>query len=160
MTKCGKFVFIAAAITLCLLPSSHFFASTTTKVSGEIIPGTLTMTTPNDLYFEATLNGKEQILKLNPISANVSDYRGQDEGWQLSVSSPNFDSYAMNYQLTVNRKKVTKSENIVYLNNKHALNKNINLPVVVDISKKAQAGSYGANLVWNLQPSVAKTLRE
>ena len=78
----------------------------------------------------------------------------------MTVKTSNFDEYSQNYQLLINGQLVSKSENIVYKNDKQELLKEISLPVKVEISAKAQAGSYGANLEWNLQPNIKNSIKE
>ena len=93
-------------------------------------------------------------------SSNCRISRGRDEGWQLTVKSPNFEAYSQNYQLLINGQLVSKSENIVYKNNKQALHQAISMPVKAEISSQAKAGSYGANLEWNLQPNIKNSIKE
>ncbi|PFG85578.1 hypothetical protein BW152_00485 [Lactococcus lactis] len=161
MLKKTTALFIGACLGLCLLGSSPAFSDVTTStVTGEIISGDLSIAPPNDLSFSAKLNGQKQNLDLKPIQTKVTDYRGRDEGWQLTVKTSNFDEYSQNYQLLINGQLVSKSENIVYKNDKQELLKEISLPVKVEISAKAQAGSYGANLEWNLQPNIKNSIKE
>lgn len=161
MLKKYTTLFISVCSVVYLFWGSPVFADIThSTVTGEIISGDFSMTTPNDLIFSARLSGKNQQLSLKPIQTKVTDYRGRDEGWQVTVKSSNFDAYAQNYQLSINGQLVSKSENIVYKNNKQELLKEISLPVKVEISAKAQAGSYGANLEWNLQPNIQHSIKE
>lgn len=152
---------ISACALLGIFWSSSGSADTTHSIiSGEIISGELSMGTPNNLEFRATLNGKKQTIELNPIKSDITDYRGRDEGWQLTVKSPNFEAYNQNYQLLINGQLVSKSENIVYKNNKQALHQAISMPVKAEVSSQAKAGSYGANLEWNLQPNIKNSIKE
>ncbi|WKF72408.1 hypothetical protein QYM42_08450 [Lactococcus lactis] len=161
MSKKYYSLFISVCILLGTFWSSSGFADTTHSIiSGEIISGELSMGFPNNLEFRATLNGKNQTIELKPIKSDITDYRGRDEGWQLTVKSPNFDTYSQNYQLFISGQFVSKSENIVYKNNKQTLNKAISLPVKAEISSQAKAGSYGANLEWNLQPNIKNSIKE
>lgn len=152
---------ISACALLGIIWSSSSYADTTHSIiSGEIISGELSMETPNNLEFRATLNGKKQTIELNPIKSDITDYRGRDEGWQLTVKSLNFEAYSQNYQLLINDQLISKSENIVYKNNKQALHQAISMPVKAEISSQAKAGSYGANLEWNLQPNIKNSIKE
>jgi len=141
MSKKYYSLLISACALLGFLWSSSGFADTTHS----IISGELSMGTPNNLEFRATLNGKKQTIELNPIKSDITDYRGRDEGWQLTVKSPNFDAYNQNYQLLINGQLVSKSETIVYKNNKQALHQAISLPVKAEVSSQAKAGSYVPN---------------
>ncbi|MCC4122020.1 WxL domain-containing protein [Lactococcus lactis] len=161
MSKKYYSLLISACALLGFLWSSSGFADTTHSIiSGEIISGELSMETPNNLEFRATLNGKKQTIELKPIESDITDYRGRDEGWQLTVNSPNFDAYNQSYQLLINGQLVSKSETIVYKNNKQALHQAISMPVKAEISSQAKAGSYGANLEWNLQPNIKNSIKE
>lgn len=161
MLKKTTALFIGTCLGIYLIGSSPAFSDVTTStVTGEIISGDFSITPPNDLSFSAKLNGQKQNLDLNPIQTKVTDYRGRDEGWQLTVKTSNFDEYSQNYQLLINGQLVSKSENIVYKNEKQELLKEISLPVKVEISAKAQPGSYGAHLEWNLQPNIKNSIKE
>lgn len=161
MSKKYYSLLISACALLGTFWSASGFADTTHSIiSGEIISGELSMETPNNLEFRAILNGKRQTIELNPIKSDITDYRGRDEGWQLTVKSPNFEAYSQNYQLLINGQLVSKSENIVYKNNKQALHQAISMPVKAEISSQAKAGSYGANLEWNLQPNIKNSIKE
>ena len=138
----------------------HAESNVISTVRGEIISGEFSMSVPNDVSFTAKLSGQKQSIQIDDIQTSITDYRGRNEGWQVTVKSSNFDAYAQNYQLSVNGQLVSKSENIVYKNNKQELLKEISLPVKVEISAKAQAGSYGANLEWNLYPNIQHSIKE
>lgn len=154
-------LFISACSVFYLSCGLTAFADiTSSTVTGEIISGDFSIVTPNDLDFSTHLTGQKQQLSLKPIQTKITDYRGRDEGWQVTVKSSNFDNYAQNYQLLINGQSVSKSENIVYKNNKQILFKEISLPVKVEISDKAKAGSYGASLEWNLQPNIKNSIKE
>ncbi|WP_407350020.1 hypothetical protein VNN41_03275 [Lactococcus garvieae] len=131
-----------------------------TVLTAEIIEGDLSMTQPNNLNFNAKLNGKEQIIDLEPIQTTITDYLSKGQGWKLTVKSPNFESYASSYQLSVNNEKINKEENKVYSTKDEAQIQAISLPVAVKISDKAQEGSYVADLEWNLTKADTATIAE
>ncbi|MBF8807313.1 MAG: hypothetical protein IC227_01440 [Enterococcus lacertideformus] len=155
MAKKYTCLFIGACLSFFLIASPITFADTTTStVTGEIISGEFSMTMPNDLNFQATLNGQKQALDLQPIKTKITDYRGQKEGWQLTVKSPNFETYAQNYQLIINDQSISHNESIVYKQISQSLIKEISLPVQVEVLASAKAGSYSVDLEWNLQPTI------
>lgn len=163
MFKEYKFFIGALTFFILLANSSHIFANTTTSLlTGEVISGELSMSIPNNLDLRAstTLTGKKQFLDINSIQSKVTDYRGIEEGWRLTLKSSNFDSYAKSFQLIVNGESISKSEKLVYTNNGQALFKVIKLRVKLEILAKAKAGTYSANLEWNLQPNIKNSLKE
>lgn len=131
-----------------------------TTVTGEIIPGEFSMTIPNNVKFSATLTGQTQKIDLDSIKTTVTDYRGNQDGWQITVNSPNYTDYADNYQLVINGKAISNQQSVTYKVDKQMLVKDLELPVKMEISAKALAGSYSANLVWNLQPNIKNGLKE
>lgn len=156
-----KILLFVATLTLILSNSPPVFANTfSSTVTGEIIQGDLSMTTPNNLTFSATLTGRNQELALHSIKTTVSDYRGVSEDWELTVESSNFDKYFKNYQLNINGHDISASESLVFVDDKNELIKEVILPVKANISAKAQTGSYSANLEWNLQPNIKKLITE
>lgn len=161
MTKKYKYLFAGSCLGFLLIAGPIAFAnSATSSVTGEVIPGRFSMTTPNGLNFQATLTGHEQTIHLKAVHTQITDYRGLNEGWTITVQSPNFDTYAQNYQLIINNQAISHSETIVYNNNKQSMSKKINLPVKVAILTSAKAGTYIADLEWNLQPNINRSLKE
>lgn len=131
-----------------------------TTVTGEITAGDFSMTLPNSISFNAKLTGKTQEIDLDEINTTVTDYRGSQDGWQITVNSPNYTDYANNYQLVINGKTVGNNESVAFKVDKQILVKDLNLPVKMEISAKALAGSYSADLVWNLQPNIKNEIKE
>lgn len=156
-----QFLILEMFLIFVLSSTSLVFADTTTStVSGEVVSGKFSMSKPNDLTFRTTLNGSQQLLTLNPLRVKITDYRGIEEGWQLTVKSSNFDSYGHNYQLIINDQPISRSEKLVYSISKQNIVKEIHLPVKARISSKAKAGSYEATLEWNLQPNLENLIKE
>lgn len=140
--------------------SSEVQASYTSHIKGEILAGNLSMSKPNDLKFEVKLNGKEQTKKLSAIKTDVTDYRGSKEGWSLSVKSPNYNLYNKNYTIITNNNHISDVTNVVFKNEKKEIYKELQLMTNVEVAANAQAGSYVAQLEWNLQPNTQKTMNE
>lgn len=132
----------------------------TSKIYAEITPGELSMSIPNDLNFTTKLNGKKQSILTEGIRTKITDYRGIANGWQINVKSPNYLSYQQNYQILINNKFVSDSSVIVYRNNKQLITKSLVLPTSVELSSDANAGSYGADLEWSLQPVINEKIKE
>lgn len=135
-------------------------ATQDTVLTAEVVEGGLSMSNPNDLNFSATLNGKEQILDIEPIQTTITDYRSTNDGWSLTVRSPNFATYASNYKLSINDKALASDASIVSTSSEQSQNQDIILPVNVTILAQAKEGTYAANLEWNLQPNIKQTTKE
>ncbi|WKK68605.1 hypothetical protein [Brochothrix thermosphacta] len=147
-----------------LLVLSHPLASkanTTSTVIGELSPGVFTMTKPTDISFKTILTtGKKQTVELKDITTNVTDYRGINEGWQLTIKSPNYDQYRENFSIVINQKAITNNSQIVVQKRQKTMSRKVVLDdTKVEIVGTALAGSYIANLEWNLQPNTQKKLK-
>ncbi|SPP30096.1 conserved exported hypothetical protein [Brochothrix thermosphacta] len=147
-----------------LLVLSHPLASkanTTSTVIGELSPGVFTMTKPTDISFKTILTtGKKQTVELKDITTNVTDYRGINEGWQLTIKSPNYDQYRENFSIVINKKAITNNSQIVVQKRQKTMSRKVVLDdTKVEIVGTALAGSYIANLEWNLQPNTQKKLK-
>lgn len=148
-----------------LLVLSHPLASkanTTSTVIGELSPGFFTMTKPTDISFKTILTtGKKQTVELKDITTNVTDYRGINEGWQLTIKSPNYDQYRENFSIVINQKAITNNSQIVVQKRQKTMSRKVVLDdTKVEIVGTALAGSYIANLEWNLQPNTQKKIEE
>ena len=148
-----------------LLVLSHPLASkanTTSTVIGELSPGGFTMTKPTDISFKTILTtGKKQTVELKDITTNVTDYRGINEGWQLTIKSPNYDQYRENFSIVINQKAITNNSQIVVQKRQKTMSRKVVLDdTKVEIVGTALAGSYIANLEWNLQPNTQKKIEE
>ena len=148
-----------------LLVLSHPLASkanTTSTVIGELSPGVFTMTKPTDISFKTVLTtGKKQTVDLKDITTNVTDYRGINEGWQLTIKSPNYDQYRENFSIVINQKAITNNSQIVVQKRQKTMSRKVVLDdTKVEIVGTALAGSYIANLEWNLQPNTQKKIEE
>ncbi|HCZ45186.1 hypothetical protein [Brochothrix thermosphacta] len=148
-----------------LLVLSHPLASkanTTSTVIGELSPGVFTMTKPTDISFKTILTtGKKQTVELKDITTNVTDYRGINEGWQLTIKSPNYDQYRENFSIVINQKAITNNSQIVVQKRQKTMSRKVVLDdTKVEIVGTALAGSYIANLEWNLQPNTQKKIEE
>ncbi|ODJ58898.1 hypothetical protein [Brochothrix thermosphacta] len=148
-----------------LLVLSHPLASkanTTSTVIGELSPGVFTMTKPTDISFKTILTtGKKQTVELKDITTNVTDYRGINEGWQLTIKSPNYDQYRENFSIVINQKAITNNSQIVVQKRQKTMSQKVVLDdTKVEIVGTASAGSYIANLEWNLQPNTQKKIEE
>lgn len=139
---------------------SHAESNVTSTVSGEIVSGEFSMSVPNDVSFIAKLNGQKQSIQIDDIQTSITDYRGIDNGWQVIVKSSNFNQYQQHYQLKINDQFISESSVIVYKNDKQSLTKELVLPTSVELSADAKAGSYGADLEWNLQPNIKNMVKE
>ncbi|ANZ95482.1 hypothetical protein BFC19_08830 [Brochothrix thermosphacta] len=148
-----------------LLVLSHPLASkanTTSTVIGELSPGVFTMTKPTDISFKTILTtGKKQTVELKDITTNVTDYRGINEGWQLTIKSPNYDQYRESFSIVINQKAITNNSQIVVQKRQKTMSRKVVLDdTKVEIVGTALAGSYIANLEWNLQPNTQKKIEE
>lgn len=65
------------------------------------------MTPPNNVSFNAKLTGKTQKIDLDAINTTVTDYRGSQDGWQITLNSLNDKDYAKNYQLNINGNNIS-----------------------------------------------------
>ena len=137
-------------------------ANTTSTVIGELSPGVFTMTKPTDISFKTILTtGKKQTVELKDITTNVTDYRGINEGWQLTIKSPNYDQYRENFSIVINQKAITNNSQIVVQKRQKTMSRKVVLDdTKVEIVGTALAGSYIANLEWNLQPNTQKKIEE
>lgn len=161
--KMNKLVVIILFITIGSfnqLTVGHAKANVISTVSGEIVPGAFSMSVPNDLRFIAKLTGQKQSISMNELQTTITDYRGIENGWQIVVKSPNYKTYNGNYQLKVNEQYVSDTGVIVYKNDKQVRMKNLALSTSVELSAEAKAGSYGAELEWNLQPNIKNKIQE
>lgn len=155
---------ILLGLVTMLLVLSHPLASkanTTSTVIGELSPGVFTMTKPTDISFKTILTtGKKQTVELKDITTNVTDYRGINEGWQLTIKSPNYDQYRENFSIVINQKAITNNSQIVVQKRQKTMSQKVVLDdTKVEIVGTASAGSYIANLEWNLQPNTQKKLK-
>ena len=137
-------------------------ANTTSTVIGELSPGVFTMTKPTDISFKTILTtGKKQTVELKDITTNVTDYRGINEGWQLTIKSPNYDQYRENFSIVINQKSITNNSQVVVEKRQKTMSQKVVLDdTKVEIVGTALAGSYIANLEWNLQPNTQKKIEE
>ncbi|WP_407856118.1 hypothetical protein [Enterococcus hailinensis] len=123
-----------------------------TLITGKIISGNLSMSTPNNIDFNIQLTGENFTKMLEDIRTSTTDYRGNNQGWKIMVSSPNYSSYQNNFNLVLNGHEITdKQLEIVRQDSMIQIKRNI-INTRIKISSKAQAGSYIAILEWNLQP--------
>ncbi|MCJ1978241.1 hypothetical protein [Pseudolactococcus paracarnosus] len=90
---------VAIFISLGWISITAYANTPETTVTGEITAGDFSMTPPNEVSFNARLTGKIQKIDLDVIKTTVTDYRGSEDGWQITVNSPNYKKYAKNYQL-------------------------------------------------------------
>lgn len=125
-----------------------------TTVGGEIKAGPLTMTTPNDVTFDVTLNGADQSVVLDDITTSVSDYRGATTGWTLSVQSPNHNDYSSNFNVLIDDQEITDASSNIKEDTSLALGKDLTFTTAIKVFKEAKQGTYAADLVWNLEPTV------
>ncbi|ATF25654.1 hypothetical protein [Brochothrix thermosphacta] len=137
-------------------------AKPTSTVIGELSPGVFTMTKPTDISFKTVLTtGKKQTVDLKDITTNVTDYRGINEGWQLTIKSPNYDQYRENFSIVINQKSITNNSQVVVEKRQKTMSQKVVLDdTKVEIVGTALAGSYIANLEWNLQPNTQKKIEE
>lgn len=131
-----------------------------TKITGTITSGALSLSVPQNLAFTAKLNGKPQSLDLDTLKTTITDERGIENGWRLTVKSSNFDAYKQNYQLRINKKQINQESIVVYENATQTLETKLQLPTTVEVSADAKKGSFDSNLEWNLQPNIKNTITE
>lgn len=145
-----------------------FFSSLTTPVDasvfssikGEIVGGDFVIEQPNNIRFNAQLNDQRQIIQLPTIHTVVKDYRGLDEGWQVTLQSADYQQYKENFALIINNTRITNEASIIFEESQRSMKKSLIFNSEVEISANAVAGSYIANLEWNLQPNTKKTMNE
>lgn len=135
-------------------------ATTNSSIDGEITSGEFTLNPPNDLKFQAKLDGKKQKLQLAPIKTKVIDYRGVENGWQIVVKSSNYNDYKASFDLLINGQQISDNSTIIFKQQQQKLIKEATLPTQVMISANAKAGVYGAKLEWNLQPTITNSITE
>ena len=157
----NKKIFLVFTFIFLFLPN-YVFAETnaSSRVTGEIVSGEFSMSTPNNLTFIAKINGKTQVVDLETINVIVTDYRGVNSGWNLTVKSPNYSSYSDNYHIKINKKEISQQSESVYLNKNQDFITELQLPTSIEIEKNAKPGSYGADLEWNLQPDIKNIIEE
>lgn len=158
--KVSSLIIIFSGLFINMMCSIPAQATTNSIIKGEIIPGDFSMSVPNDISFTANLNGQKQSIQIGDIQTSVTDYRGIDNGWQVMVSSPNFKRYQLHYQLMINDQLISDNGVLVYRNDKQEITKDLALPTSVELSADAKAGSYGADLEWNLQPDIKNKIQE
>lgn len=130
----------------------------TSTVSGKITSGALSMSTPNNFSFDIQLTGEQQLVELDEaqhVMTKVSDFRGTLEGWEISVKSPDFATYADNFQVVISNNEVTSDALIVKKateDEAKELTADVTLNTAIKVMEKAKAGNeYVANLEWNVQ---------
>ena len=131
-----------------------------TTISGEITSGELYMTVPNNVSFSLQLNGNDQIKELDTINFDVTDNRGINEGWEITLKSVNFDTYNTNYTFDIGSQAISDTSVLVVGQNERMMNRSIALDTQVNVSGNATAGTYVANLEWTLQPKTIEGIRE
>lgn len=154
---------IIVLCTLCSIGGGKVSAEdngNTSVISGEIVSGDFSMTQPNDLSFNFKLNGENQTKKVGALTSAIIDNRGIDEGWQITLKSSNFNTYKDNYVLKVAHQEITNNAQVVVNQTEKSMKEKISLDTQVNISKNATAGTYVANLEWNLQPVSSKNINE
>ncbi|HCZ39664.1 hypothetical protein [Brochothrix thermosphacta] len=135
-------------------------ASVFSSIKGEIVGGDFVIEQPNNIRFNAQLNDQSQIIQLPTIHTIVKDYRGLDEGWQVTLQSADYQQYKENFALIINNTCITNEASIIFEESQRSMKKNLIFNSEVEISANAVAGSYIANLEWNLQPNTKKTMNE
>lgn len=132
----------------------------TSTIGGEVTAGEFSMAVPEDLKIKVQLTNKEQILKLAPIHTTVKDYRGLEEGWQVTVKSSNYNDYKDSYTLIMNDKKINDRNSVVVNQKDQTMLKELQIMPELSVPAGAKAGSHIANLEWNLQPTLDSTVTE
>lgn len=136
------------------------YASEFSSVQGEIIAGDFLIEQPENVRFKAKITDQYQRMILEDIHTNVKDYRGINEGWIVSLKSQDYQTYKGNFSLIINGKIITDEESIIIEKDKQSMTEELRLKNIVEISATAVAGSYIANLEWNLQPNTNKLMNE
>ncbi len=129
-------------------------------VSGEIVAGEFSLSQPNDVNFKVQLDGKKQVVTLEDIQFKIKDYRGIEDGWQVVVKSSNYATYKNNYTLNINQHNISDNTIVVDQSEKQTMEKVSKLATKAEISADAKAGSYRADLEWNLQPIIKNSIKE
>lgn len=134
--------------------------NSSSTVNGRIESGELSMTAPDSQTFTAVLQKEEQMIELPDTTMVISDYRGLDEGWSLTVSSPNFEEYKDHIRLTVSGKDITKTTAEVASTEARTQAQDLSLATVVYISENAMQGDFSARLEWVLSPNSSAKISE
>lgn len=150
---------IATATLFATLGGSVAFAADST-VTGTVAAGELSMTAPDNATFTATLNGSQQTVPVvaatsgtNTISTTVTDYRGVEAGWNISVASSDYATYNSNFTLTVGGIAVTDTAATVDNVTTRTQEKAESFATNAVVSATAVPGEFAATLNWTLTPS-------
>lgn len=135
---------------------SRAFADTTTTVSAQVSSGELTMSTPQSPSVKATLSGKDSTVKLPAITTEVTDHRGVNSGWTLSVKADNYSSFKKYIKLSLKSESREISVNQTYQVLTEKQNQTLSevehyIPTL-KLSQDTPSKDYTLKLSWSLTP--------
>lgn len=136
---------------------SSTFADTTTTVSAQVSSGELTMSTPQSPSVKATLTGKDSIVKLPEITTKVTDLRGMNSGWTLSVKADNYTSFKkyIALQLKSESREISVNQAYQVLTEKQdqTLSEVEHYLPTLKLSQATPSNDYILQLSWSLSPT-------
>lgn len=136
---------------------SSTFAETTTTVSAQVSSGELTMSTPQSPSVKATLSGKDSTVKLPAITTEVTDHRGVNSGWTLSVKADNYSSFKkyIDLQIKSGNREISVNQTYQVLTKKQnqTLSEVERYMPTLKLSQDTPSKDYTLQLSWSLSPT-------
>lgn len=136
---------------------SSTFAETTTTVSAQVSSGALTMSTPQSSSINAILAGSDRKIQLPVIEAQVTDLRGVNSGWTLSVKADNYTSFQkyINLQLQSESRKISVNQayQVLTEKQKQTLSEVEQYLPTLKVSQTTPSKDYTLQLSWSLSPT-------
>ncbi|EUJ41144.1 hypothetical protein BCAMP_03990 [Brochothrix campestris FSL F6-1037] len=134
--------------------------SDSTRIQAATSPGEFSLSQPNDVPFELTLNGNQQTVRPQAITTTVTDYRGIKSGWQLLVKELSIPTERQPFQVTINEQPISHVNTLVYDQVRPTVKEVLTLVTSVTVFSEASAGTYLTQLQWQLQPQVITNITE
>ncbi|MGL5896490.1 MAG: hypothetical protein ACRCZN_05845 [Lactococcus lactis] len=135
---------------------SSTFADTTTTVSAKVYAGELTMSTPQSPSVKATLSGKDSTVKLPAITTEVTDHRGTNSGWTLSIKANNEESFKKYIKLSLKSESreisVNKTYQVLTKKQNQTLSEEERYMPTLKLSQDTPSKDYTLKLSWSLIP--------
>lgn len=145
---------MASTIVLAGFGGTTFAATNATStVTGTVAGGELSLSTPNNIQFTTTLNGADQSIALDPIATTITDYRGVDAGWDVSVQASNYETFKDAYALTVGGQAIDGDAATLDATTVRTQSKEESFATAAVVSKDANAGEFAVDLDWTLTPA-------
>lgn len=133
------------------------FADTTTTVSAQVSSGELTMSPPQSPSINATLTGSDRKIQLPMIETQVTDLRGVNSGWTLSVKADNYTSFKkyIDLQLQSENREISVNQTYQVLTEKQkqTLSEVEQYLPTLKVSQTAPSKDYTLQLYWSLSPA-------